>query len=83
MQLLRELMELVGINKEIHLTDSFEKTPQNLSDYRYLISPKASQTTFHFNPYYQSFSEKHGFIPGLSILDMLFNMGPETLGLLK
>jgi hypothetical protein len=28
--------------------------------------------------YNQVFMEKHGFIPNLSILDLLFNLGPET-----
>ena len=30
-------------------------------------------------PYYQVFSERHGFIPGLSIMDLLFNEGPASL----
>lgn len=29
-------------------------------------------------PYYQTRMERHGFIPHLSIVDMLFNHGPET-----
>ena len=29
--------------------------------------------------YNQVFMEKHGFIPNLSILDLLFNLGPESL----
>ena len=29
--------------------------------------------------YYQTFQRRHGFIPGLSILDLLFNMGPEAV----
>jgi len=33
-------------------------------------------------PYYQVFSRKHGFLPDLSIVDLLFNMGPESLLLL-
>jgi hypothetical protein len=28
--------------------------------------------------YDQVFMEKHGFIPNLSILDLLFNLGPES-----
>ncbi|MDD6100902.1 MAG: WbqC family protein, partial [bacterium] len=30
-------------------------------------------------PYYQVFQEKFGFQPNLSIVDLLFNMGPESL----
>ena len=33
---------------------------------------------FHLQPYYQVFSSKFGFIPDASILDLLFNMGPES-----
>ena len=30
-------------------------------------------------PYYQMFSNRHGFMPDLSIVDLLFNMGPESI----
>ena len=35
------------------------------------------------NPYYQVFSHKHGFLPDLSIIDLIFNMGKESILLLK
>jgi len=35
-----------------------------------------------FTPYYQVFQQRHGFQPNLSILDLLFNMGPEATGIL-
>ncbi len=38
---------------------------------------------FHPIPYYQVFQEKHGFLPNLSIVDLLFNMGPEGLLILR
>ena len=34
-------------------------------------------------PYYQVFSARHGFLPNLSIVDLLFNMGPESLLVLR
>ena len=34
-------------------------------------------------PYYQVFQEKFGFLPNLSIVDLLFNMGPESLLVLR
>lgn len=30
-------------------------------------------------PYYQMFASRHGFLPDLSIVDLLFNQGPEGL----
>ncbi len=32
-----------------------------------------------FTPYYQVYQQKHGFLPNLSILDLLFNMGNEAI----
>lgn len=29
-------------------------------------------------PYYQVFMQRHGFVPDLCILDLIFNMGPEA-----
>ena len=36
-----------------------------------------------FNSYTQVFDLKHGFISNLSIIDLLFNLGPNTLSYLK
>lgn len=30
-------------------------------------------------PYHQMFASRHGFLPDLSIVDLLFNMGPESV----
>ncbi len=68
------------------LTESFMDDPGAIADYRDKIHPKvAPDEDKEFNPvpYYQTFSEKHPFIPNLSIIDLLFNMGPETLDVLK
>ena len=51
-------------------------------DLRNAISPKCDFTAdanFEAKPYYQVFRERTGFIPNLSIVDLLFNMGPEGL----
>lgn len=56
------------------------------TDARELIHPKrpwADDPHFRAQPYYQVFSEKHGFLPNLSIVDLLFNMGPESLLVLR
>ena len=52
-----------------------------LRDFREVIHPKHPLPDDDFIPqsYYQVFKEKHGFIPNLSILDLLCNMGPESV----
>lgn len=48
-------------------------------DLREVIHPKKEPNgTIRLQPYYQVFSSKLGFIPDASILDLLFNMGPEA-----
>ena len=51
------------------------------SDYREAINPKhpLPDSDFEPKPYYQVYQQKHGFLPNLSILDLLFNMGPEGI----
>ena len=51
------------------------------SDFRTAINPKhpLPDTDFEPRPYYQVYRQKHGFLPNLSILDLLFNMGPESI----
>ena len=56
------------------------------TQYRYLVNPKiplAKDTQFKVIPYRQVFAEKHAFEGNLSILDLLFNKGPETLSWLE
>ncbi|KAA6334226.1 hypothetical protein EZS27_017432 [termite gut metagenome] len=52
-------------------------------DFRETIHPKRSFRTENSGfipfPYYQVFECRHGFIPNLSIIDLLFNMGQESL----
>ena len=34
-------------------------------------------------PYYQVFAQRTGFVAGMSIVDLLFNMGPESILILQ
>ena len=56
-------------------------TVNNIIDYRSAIRPKNPEADpdFEAKPYYQVYQQKHGFLPNLSILDLLFNMGPESI----
>ena len=50
-----------------------------ICDFRHVIAPKHAQpdSAFSPRPYWQVFRQRHGFLPNLSILDLLFCMGPE------
>ncbi len=54
---------------------------RNLTDFREIIHAKHSLPDSNFEPkeYWQVFQHKHGFMPNLSILDLLFCMGPESV----
>ena len=71
------LKELLGITSEVVLTTEYHKKPQQ-ADFRDLIKVKNS-FKIEFQPYIQVFGDRHGFIPNLSILDVLFNEGPNAL----
>ena len=78
-ELTLRIMELAGIKKDLRMTGSYGKTEsgyQGISDYRGLIEPGKGEPA---NPksYWQVFKQKYGFLPNLSAVDLLFNMGPE------
>jgi hypothetical protein len=72
---------MIGIDPVLTLTKSFTAVYSTGADNRYNITPKSSPADpgKSFEPYFQVFGIEHGFIPNLSILDLLFNMGPESL----
>jgi hypothetical protein len=53
----------------------------NDSDLRNSISPKVKSLS-EFKPYSQVFSGKYPFTPNLSIIDLLFNKGPDSIEIL-
>lgn len=75
-ELLKTLLRLLKLKGEIQLTDVYEKNVAE--DLRSAFSPKKPIPQNTAKPYSQVFSEKHGFIPNLSIIDLLFNKGPEA-----
>lgn len=59
-----------------------ERTKPQEEDYRGRIHPK-KPSGYVGRPYWQVFREKFGFVDGLSVMDLLFNEGPESLCYLK
>ncbi|MBV5313871.1 MAG: WbqC family protein [Prolixibacteraceae bacterium] len=85
-QITETLIELLEIETELKLTNDFEQIPETCLNFREQISPKThlidADPQFVAQPYTQVFTEKFGFIPDLSILDLLFNEGPSAHSLL-
>lgn len=80
------ICELLEIENNITLTEDFEKIPNEALNFRELISPKnktENDNDFQASKYTQVFSEKFQFVPNLSILDLLFNEGPNSYTVLE
>lgn len=76
---------LLDIRPVIEPTSDYIRTEDVAEDdFRDAIRPKhpLPDAAFEPRPYYQVYSRKHGFLPNLSILDLLFNEGPEGIFLL-
>ncbi len=67
------------LDMPVQLNYSMEYVEKGFSnDYRLLVSNEILQ-----KEYKQVFSHKMGFVPGLSVIDLLFNKGPESLPYLQ
>lgn len=77
------ITSLIGIDTKLVLTKSY--TEANALDFREKLSPKYKGEPLNIilKPYYQVFKEKFGFVENLSIYDLLFNMGNESILILK
>ena len=68
---------------KVAFTEDYTAATGDPTDYRNTFSPKVPYPTEGFPPYYQVFSDRLPFTPNLSILDLLFNLGPEAKEYLK
>lgn len=75
----QKMCELLDIQLHVSFTNDFVK--EAAGDFRNAIRPKqpAPDPNFKPRPYYQVYSQKYGFQSNLSILDLLMNMGPESV----
>jgi len=77
----RVVLTALDLQPQFQRTEQYADLAPGVPDLRQIISPKVSldhDPDFHIQPYYQVFAHKHGFLPNLSIVDLLFNMGPEA-----
>ena len=96
MAITRFFIEKTGLKVELRVSGDYSKEavmalPDGGSlvcgDYRELIHPKRPNSILDDlqlnKPYFQVFASKYGFISDLSIMDLLFNEGPDSILYLK
>lgn len=77
-EILSVLSKILKLKLSVTFTEDYLRQPANTTDLRFEMTPKKSRPGVAFPDYPQVFSHISGFVANLSILDLLFNMGPET-----
>lgn len=87
LSLIRFFLGKTGIACDLQPTTAYATPSGDPDDYRERIHPKRPDTVLGdlglARPYFQVFSAKYGFLPNLSVMDLLFNEGPDSLLYLK
>ncbi|MDB5112632.1 MAG: WbqC-like protein family protein [Mucilaginibacter sp.] len=80
-QLLHFVLKAIKMPLTLNYTETYEEKYPSLIDCRSLITPK-KESGFEQKPYFQVFEDRQGFMKNLSIVDLLFNQGPQTINYL-
>ena len=85
-EIMATMCQLLDIHPRISPTTRYWRAEEEaeavvIDDFREAIRPKHPLPDADFTPpkYYQVFEQKHGFLPNLSILDLLMNEGNESI----
>ena len=82
MDLIRFFIEKTGLAIDLRTTEDYSRETL-CEDLREAIHPKRENSILEDlglkKPYFQVFAQKHGFQSDLSIMDLLFNEGPESI----
>ena len=76
------ICECLQIAPPLSKTESFQTNPKSYRDARFLVNAK-KRIDLGQEPYVQVFGDRHGFVGNTSVLDLLFNEGPNALSYLK
>ena len=92
MAIIRFFIEKIGLAIDLHTTRDYSReglvpagdgSTAPCEDLRDTIHPKRDNSILEDlglkKPYFQVFAQKHGFQSDLSIMDLLFNEGPESI----
>lgn len=77
------IMECLQLEEDRIYTEEYFRNPKPpMTNLRHLITSK-KEPDYKLPEYHQLFHDKHGYLPNLSILDLLFNEGPNALSYLE
>ncbi len=86
LKLMKHVMRIIGLSTVVKESETFikpgELSDKNIVDMRY-TGKDIKPDNIYFPPYTQVFSDRYGFAKDLSIIDLLFNLGPESLNYLE
>ena len=77
LQQLELALKCLKLKRNIQFTESFQKMYE-YGDLRNIIHPKKTSLLINPKPYYQNFEDRQGFLPDMSIVDLIFNQGPQS-----
>jgi hypothetical protein len=78
MELTGSVLKMLGLNINMARTTDFKPVVEAEYDFRYIISPKRNPQ-FIVKEYIQVFDTSKGIDHRLSIIDLIFNTGPEAI----
>ncbi len=76
------VLDCLQLDTSFSKTITYDKDPKEVTDLRNLVNAKKTKS-YDLQPYIQVFEDKYGFIPNLSILDLIFNEGTNALTYLE
>lgn len=85
-RLIHYFLGKIGISADIDFSTEYERpgeTAPGIRDLRGIIHPKRPSILKTEKPYWQVFAAKYGFKSDLSVMDLLFNEGPDSISYLK
>lgn len=78
MDIMGWLIKRLKLSCDVARTTDYLPSGEQQDDYRNVFSPKVAYDDSGFPSYYQVFADRLAFVPNLSVLDLLMNLGPEA-----
>lgn len=76
-------LDCLQLDREFTKTEEYVRHAEGLIDGRPLVNAKSADRKYDLEPYHQVFETKYGFLSDLSIVDLIFNEGPNALTYLE